>query len=83
MATLNVTVNGVSADLPVRVEFETPVNDLKRIAWEVIRSGGAAGLHFPTLAQGTFEHYVVDRFREGEGGQRLYLRPKVPFGVAG
>ena len=52
MATLNVTLNGVSADLPIRVEFDTPETDLKRIAWEVIRSGGVAALDVPTVAGG-------------------------------
>lgn len=76
MATLNVTANGVSADLPVNLSFDLNVDDLKRIAREVIGSGGAPGLG-RDLPPRAFEGYVVDRFGDA---QRVYLRPKVPFG---
>ena len=51
---------------------------MKRIAVELIRSGDVPGLQVATLPMDAFEHYVVDRF---DGGSRLFLRPKVPFGA--
>jgi hypothetical protein len=55
--------------------------DLKRIAVEVVRAGGAPGLHLAHLRDDAFQHYVVDRFRGARGEERIYLRPKVPFGA--
>ena len=81
MASLNVTVNGFSADLPVDLQLEVPIEDLKRIAAEVIRSGGFPGLRPDDLPPDAFRHYVVDRFGRGPE-TRYYLRPKVPFGAA-
>ena len=40
-----------------------------------------AGLHVRTLPDDAFDHFVVDRFDTPEGGKRLFLRPKVPFGT--
>ena len=81
MAILNITYNGLSCDVPGELDMQTSDIDLKRIAVEVIRCGDLAGLHVANLAEDTFEHYVVDRFDTPEGGKRLYLRPKVPFGA--
>ena len=53
---------------------------MKRIAIEMIRSGGIPGLHIANLAGNTFDNFVVDRTRSADGEQRVYLRPKVPFG---
>lgn len=35
-----------------------------------------------SVLPGTFDDFVVDRFDTPEGGKRLFLRPKVPFGAA-
>jgi len=78
---LNITWNGVSADTEVNVDDRVSDRDVKRIAVELIRSGGVSGLHIRDLASDAFEHFVVDRFDTPEGGQRLFLRPKVPFGA--
>lgn len=78
MATLNITYNGLSADYPLELDPGTGDRDIKRIAVEVVRSGNAAGLHLPHLADDAFEHFVVDRL---QNGLRIYLRPKVPFGA--
>jgi len=55
--------------------------DVRRIAVEVVRSGGMPGLHVANLPEDAFSHYVVDRFRGPRGDERIYLRPKVPFGA--
>lgn len=82
MAILNITYQGLSADVPVEMEYEITDGDIRRIAVELIRSGGVPGLHVANFPEGGFNNYVVDRFDTPHGGKRLYLRPKVPFGLA-
>lgn len=81
MAVLNITYNGLSADYPLDVEMNLTDGDVRRIAVEVVRSGGVRGLQIATLSDHAFDDYVVDRFRTPQGGNRIYLRPKVPFGA--
>lgn len=81
MAILNITLNGISADYPIEVEYELSNHDVRRIAVEVVRSGEIPGLHLAALDERTFDHYVVDRFHSPDGKRRIYLRPKVPFGA--
>lgn len=81
MAVLNITYDGMSADLPVELDRPVSDADVKRIAAEVVRSGGVPGLHLAHLREDAFQHYVVDRFRGQRGEERIYLRPKVPFGA--
>jgi hypothetical protein len=78
MATLNITYNGLSADYPLELDTQMSDQDIRRIAVEVIRAGGVPGLQLAHLAEGAFDGFVVDRL---QGGQRIYLRPKVPFGA--
>lgn len=80
-AVLNITYNGLSADYPLDVDYQLNDRDVRRIAIEVVRSGGVRGLQMPTLADHAFDDYVVDRFDTPQGGRRIYLRPKVPFGA--
>ena len=80
MAVLNITYNGLSADYPLDVDMNLTDGDVRRIAVEVVRSGGVRGLQIATLSDRAFDDYVVDRFRTPQGGNRIYLRPKVPFG---
>ena len=81
MAILNVTYNGLSADYPVPVDREVSDRDVRRIAVEVVRSGGLPGLTIANLQDRAFDNFVVDRFQTPQGGRRIYLRPKVPFGA--
>ncbi|MBL8919317.1 MAG: hypothetical protein JNJ54_10680 [Myxococcaceae bacterium] len=78
MAILNITYNGLSADYPIELDGRVADADLKRIAVEVVRSGDVPGLHLPNLPVAAFDGFVIDRL---QGGHRLYLRPKVPFGA--
>lgn len=78
MATLNVTYNGLSADYTMELDVQVTDMDIRRIAVELLRTGGLTGLHVPNLAQNAFDGFVVDRLQNGE---RIYLRPKVPFGA--
>lgn len=81
MATLNITYNGLSADYPLDLDYQLTDDDVRRIAVEVVKNGGLRGLHVPALGNDAFRDYVVDRFGDPQG-QRIYLRPKVPFGAA-
>ena len=80
MATLNITYDGLSADYEMAIDYAISDADIRRIAVEVIRSGGVRGLHIANLRDDAFSHYVVDRMQSPQGEQRIYLRPKVPFG---
>ena len=80
MAVLNITYSGLSADYPLDVDVSLTDGDVRRIAVEVVRSGGIRGLAIANLPERAFDDYVVDRFETPQGGRRIYLRPKVPFG---
>jgi len=80
MATLNITYQGQSADYELEIDYMASDADIRRIAVEVVRSGGVRGLHVPALGDDAFGGFVVDRLRGPDGQQRIYLRPKVPFG---
>jgi hypothetical protein len=82
MTTLNITYNGMSADVPVELDGHVSDADVRRIALEMVRSGGVPGMHLAHLRDETFQNYVVDRFRGPRGEDRIYLRPKVPFGAS-
>ena len=81
MTTLNITFNGMSADLPLELDGHVVDADVRRIAVEMVRSGGVPGMHLVHLRDDAFQNYVVDRFRGPHGDERIYLRPKVPFGA--
>ena len=80
MAILNITYQGQSADYELALDFATSDADIRRIAVEVVRSGGAKGLYIPNLPNNAVAAFVVDRLTGPNGEQRIYLRPKVPFG---
>jgi len=79
MAVLNITHNGRSTDFPIDVQVALDDSDVRRVAIEVVRAGGHP-LAAPGLPDGAFDDFVVDRMG---GGERIYLRPKVPFGAGG
>ena len=80
MAILNITYQGQSADYELALDHTTTDADIRRIAVEIVRSGGARGLYIPNLPQHAFASFVVDRLTGPNGEPRIYLRPKVPFG---
>lgn len=82
MAILTITYQGVSAEYPRSIDDEISDADVKRVAVEIIRSGGTPGLHIVDLGDSAFTYFVVDRFDSPEAGCRIYLRPKVPFGAS-
>ena len=82
MTLLNITYNGQSADYELAIDYAASDADIRRIAIELVRSGGVRGLHVPELSEDAFSAFVVDRLRGANGEQKIYLRPKVPFGCA-
>ena len=80
MTILNITYQGQSADYDLALDYAASDADIRRIAVELVRSGGVRGLHLPNLADGTFDGFVVDRLNGTDGQPKIYLRPKVPFG---
>jgi hypothetical protein len=81
MAILNITYQGQSADYELDIDYAASDADIRRIAVEVVRSGNVKGLHLPDIGVNAFNAFVVDRLRAPNGEQRIYLRPKVPFGA--
>ncbi len=75
MAIINITYNGVSADYPLDAAVALADADVRRIAVEVVRAGGVRGIAAHDLRDDAFDGFVVDRL-----GDKIYLRPKVPFG---
>jgi hypothetical protein len=83
LAILNITYQGRSADVAEPVVEGTGDADIRRIAVEVVRSGELDGLCLPDLPRDAFRYFVVDRLVDRHGVQRIFLRPKVPFGDRG
>ena len=81
MAILNITYQGQSADYNIDIDHQVSDADIRRIAIELVRSGDGRGLHIADLRDDAFNGFVVDRLRSPEGEERIYLRPKVPFGA--
>ncbi len=81
MAVLNITYNGLSADYEMEIDRVVSDADIRRIAVELVRSGGVRGLHIANLDNNAFRNFVVDRMDAPTGERRIYLRPKVPFGA--
>lgn len=69
-ATLNVTHNGLSHDIESPIPSDLSDQDVIRVAEESL-----------ALEPGTLRFFVVDRFDTPQGGKRVYVRPKVPFGA--
>ena len=79
MATMNVTWAGANGDLPDLVPYNSTDGDLKQMATEAIRDGYIPGIGADAADLGDF---MVDRFpAEGELPNRLFMRPKTPFGA--
>ena len=78
-ASLNITLNGQNGNLKDPVFYDSSDADIKEWGTEAVRTGGVAGIDADPNAD--FSDFVVDRFDAKDGeDNRLYLRPKVPFG---
>jgi hypothetical protein len=81
MTLLNITYAGQSADYDLSIDYAASDADIRRIAVEVLRSGGVRSMHVPQLADHAFDQFVVDRLAGPRGEPRIDLRAKVPFGA--
>lgn len=80
-ARLNVTWNGKNGDLPDPVPYDAGDGDIKAWAAEAIRNGDIPGIDVDPNVN--FGDFIVDRFGAHEDlPNRLFLRPKTPFGSA-
>lgn len=77
---LNITFQGVSVDIDLPLDFAATDADIKRVSLELLRTGGIPGIVDPTAADGVFNDFMIDRLRNADGEERLFLRPKTPFG---
>lgn len=81
MLRINVTHDGVSGDIDLKMDEDATDHDIKCVAVEILRAGGVPGMT-RDLANNVFDHYVVDRLDRADGaGRAFYLRPKTPFGA--
>ena len=80
MYILNITYQGRSGDVAGQVDDTVTDNDIRRLAVELLRGGEVPGMGRLDVPDNAFDNFVVDRFASAEGGNRIYLRPKVPFG---
>ena len=80
-ARLNNTWSGTNGDLPDPVPFDSGDADVKTGAAEAVRGGNVPGINADAAVD--FGDFIVDRFPAGEEVpyNRLFLRPKTPFGV--
>lgn len=79
-ARLNVTWNGQNGDLPDAVSYDATDAELKTWAMEAIRGGGIPGI--ATDGRCDLSDFVIDRFPASEAVpyNRVFVRPKTPFG---
>ena len=80
-ARLNVTWQGQNGDLPDPVPYDSTDIELKTWAQESILGGGIPGIAQDRNAN--LADFVVDRFPASDEVpyNRLFLRPKTPFGA--
>ena len=82
-ARLNITWNGQNGDLPQSVPFDAADREIKSWVLEALRSDSVPGV----TRSGTvnLDDFVVDRFPATSEMpyNRLFVRPKTPFGQAG
>jgi len=79
-ARLNITYSGSNGDLADPVFFDASDADVKAWATEAVRNGSVPGI--PADAAADFTDFVIDRFSANEEQpNRLFLRPKTPFGI--
>ena len=79
-ARLNITWAGNNGDLPEPVGYDAADGDVKQWAAEAVRGAHIPGI--PGDAAVNFQDFIVDRFPANEevAYNRLFLRPKTPFG---
>lgn len=78
-ARLNITIRGMNGDFPDPVFFDASDDEIKAWSTEAVRNGDVGGIDADPNVD--FTDFVVDRVPAKEDKpNRLYLRPKTPFG---
>lgn len=81
-ARINITWGGKNGDYPDPVPFDASDGDIKQWASEAVRNGNVPGVDADQNVN--FADFVVDRFEAADNlPNRLFLRPKTPFGAKG
>jgi hypothetical protein len=80
-ARVNITYGGSNGDLPDPVNFDSTPGDILGWVTEAVRTGSVPNIAADPTA--VFTDFVVDRFSATDviPYNRLFVRPKVPFGV--
>ena len=78
---LNITYNGVSADIEVPLESTATDQNIKTIAAEILRSGDIENMRHPNVTAADFEHFTVHRSRTPQDRERVLLCPKAAYGA--
>ena len=79
-ARLNVTWKGTNGDLLDPVPYDATDAELKTWATEAVGGGSIPGITADETVN--FDDFIVDRFEASEDlPNRLFLRPKTPFGA--
>lgn len=78
-ATVNVTYNGMSGNMPDPVHYGTPDNDILGFVSECLRNGNIVGVD--PVANPDLADFKIDRFNSRDGlPNRIVVRPKTEFG---
>lgn len=79
-ARLNITWAGDNGDLPDPVGWDLSDEEVRQIALEAVQTGGVPGI--AADAGVDMSDFVVDRFGASDEVpyNRLFVRPKTPFG---
>ena len=78
-ARLNITFGGENGDLVDPIFYDAADADIKTWATEAVTGGSVPGI--PADGDVDFTDFVVDRFSANdEQPNRIFLRPKTPFG---
>lgn len=79
-ARVNVTWAGKNGDLPDPVSFDATDGDVKQWITEAVRNGNVPGIDGDPTAD--FKDFVVERYNATADVpyNRLFVRPKTPFG---
>lgn len=78
---LNITYNGVSADVEVPLDNAATDANIKTIAAEILRSGDIENMRHPNVTSADFEHFTVHRSRTPQDQERVLLCPKAAYGT--
>lgn len=79
-AQLNITWNGQQGELPDPVNVDAADGDVLQWATEAVRAGDVPGID--AAPNVNFQDFVVQRFAAKDDlPNRIFIRPKVPFGV--